>query len=144
MCSEPELGPGLMEWIALLGNARLWRICIQGSLPFHWLMWLTQLLSSLLSQPRSPTRKALAFTASCQLAEGVSGQALSSRESARSVSGIGEHVPLAFLLSPSVLIPVLMLSCPGLLLLSACFCNLTGAIEKRPEKTTSQGMTCPR
>lgn len=71
--SEPELGPGLTEWIVLLGNAGL-QISLQGSLPLLSLGKLTPLFSSLPSQPRSPTRKALASSASCQPSDGCLGE----------------------------------------------------------------------
>ena len=45
------------------------RFSLQGSLPFHSLTKLTLLLSSLLSQPGCPTRKALVSSGSHQLSD---------------------------------------------------------------------------
>lgn len=47
--SEPELGPGFMEWIILLGNTGLERVSLQNSTSFLSLIKLTPLLCSLLS-----------------------------------------------------------------------------------------------
>lgn len=47
---EPELGPGFLEWIVLLGNTGLERVSLQDSMSFLSLIKLTLLLCPLLSK----------------------------------------------------------------------------------------------
>lgn len=96
MCSEPELGPGLMKWLALLGNVGLWREDQPTGVIAISLAHEPDFIS-LRPQPRSPTRKALAFSASCQRGDEVSGQALAIRRMPGVWFGIREHMRLAFL-----------------------------------------------
>lgn len=93
-----------------------------GSLPFHPLTKPTPLLSSLLSQPRSPTREALASSASCQRSDGCPGAhaALGRKLGARvfrTCRGKLESVCVpfsTFTFSPRALLPLLTFSsCSG-------------------------------